>query len=225
MARQTFVSSKLKPYGITQLRSMAKQNPSQFRKMARQEFKLVNQQIRRTKSTKQPFTIRGKSNEQIIEELKQSRKYTSSKQYHKKPKKRKSVKKYKPLQVPKTPRIDTPTIETPAIETPTYDDYTGQTYDDDYFEYWDWQTSHVDEMMNQLKNEYPQFYDDFYKAVEKYKEFADDVDELIEQTIGDYNGDMEQFANDFRQIVGARVGTILQKSNGQVTDYWTSFRK
>lgn len=218
MARQTFVSSKLKPYGITQLSSMAKQNPSQFRKMARQEFKLVNQQIRRTGANKKPFTIRGKSNEQIIEELKQSRKYSSSKQYHKKPATKRTTK-------PKKPRIDTLGIETPTIETPVYDDYTGQTYDDDYFEYWDWQTSRVDEIMNQLKNEYPQFYDDFYKAIEKYKEFADDVDELIEQAIGDYSGDMEQFANDFRQIVGARVGTILQKSNGQVTDYWTSFRK
>ena len=231
MARQQFVSSAIKGQSITQLRILAKQNPSQFRKMARQEFKLVNQQIKRTGANKSPFTIRGKSNEQVIDELKRSRKYTSSVQYHKTPKRKKPTTKPK-IKAPKTPRIEiptietptieTPTIETPTIETPTYDNYIDESND---FEYWDWQTPRVDEIMNQLKNEYPQFYDDFYKAIDKYKEFVDDVEELIETTIDDYDGDMEQFAKDFRQIVGARVGAILQKSNGQMTDYWSSFRK
>ena len=78
----TFISSALQGQNLNTLKSMAKTDNRQFRQLARKELKLYNQQLRRT--GKSDFlTIRGKSNEQVLELLKKSRTESNKKGFYK----------------------------------------------------------------------------------------------------------------------------------------------
>lgn len=223
-----FVSGALAEHNLTTLKQMSRNNEKLFRELARTEFKLVNQQIRRTGSLKTPFTIRGKSNEQIIEMLKSSRDFANSKSY-KKPtiKISKGKKKSKPRKN-RTKTKRTPQAQPTNQQIIDFEELTASSLivdDEPEYDFWNWQNNILDDILNNLKNEYPEFYDDLEKAREKYKEFDGEVEEMISSYINTAD-DMApaDIANSLRITLGARVGQILQKTNGEKTSYWNSFR-
>ena len=223
-----FVSSALAGQNLATLKKMSKENEKMFRELARKEFKLVNQQIRRTGNSKTPFTIRGKSNEQVIEMLKGSRDFANSKSY-KKPtvKFSKGKKKSKPRKN-RTKAKQTPQTQPTNQQIIDFEELTASSLivdDEPEYDFWDWQNDILDDVLNNLKNEYPEFYDDLEKAREKYKEFDGEVEEMISSYVNTAD-DMTpaEIANSLRITLGARVGQILQKTNGEKTSYWDSFR-
>ena len=186
----TFISSALQGQNLTTLKSMAKTDNRQFRQLARQELKLYNQQLRRT--GKSDFlTIRGKSNNEVIELLKRSR----------------------------------------ADGTPIQSDWLDDVLDDidDMFNDESYDTGFLrstgkDDIMNDLKNRYPKFYEDFMKAKEKYKNFEEYADTVIEEMLSNTD-DIIIISEKLRETLGKEIGQILQKTNGEKTDFWKNFKK
>lgn len=237
-----FVSSKMQDQNLRILAKLSKENPKEFRILARQEFKLVNQQIDRlnkngAKIGQDHFVLRGKSNNEILSMLKESRKFANSSKYFKTAKSKSRTQKRRV----KSQSITAPTYNTWAgdditdYDTPDFDiddstdfdtddaDDFDTVYDDDKYYYHTYKITTGD-VLNELKNKYPQFYEDLLKAIEKYREFDDEIMEEIQIAIG--NGDtLEEIAQDIHNRYASRVGQILQKSDGMRTNYWSSFRE
>lgn len=244
-----FVSSKMQDQNLRTLAKLSKENPKEFRILARQEFKLVNQQIDRlnkngAKIGQDHFVLRGKSNNEILSMLKESRKFANSSKYFKTAKSKSRTQKRR--------------VKSQSITAPTYSNYGGNitdydtpdfnanepndfdiddstdfdtddaddfetVYNDDTYYYKSYKITTGD-VLNELKNKYPQFYEDLLKAIEKYREFDDEIMEEIQFAIG--NGDtLEEIAQDIHNRYASRVGQILQKTNGERTNYWSSFRE
>lgn len=244
-----FVSSKMQDQNLKTLAKLSKENPKEFRILARQEFKLVNQQIDRlnkngAKIGQEHFVLRGKSNNEILSMLKESRKFANSSKYFKTAKSKSRTQKRR--------------VKSQSITAPTYSNYGGNitdydtpdfnanepndfdiddstdfdtddaddfetVYNDDTYYYKSYKITTGD-VLNELKNKYPQFYEDLLKAIEKYREFDDEIMEEIQFAIG--NGDtLEEIAQDIHSRYASRVGQILQKTNGERTNYWSSFRE
>lgn len=237
-----FVSSKMQDQNLRTLAKLSKENPKEFRILARQEFKLVNQQIDRlnkngAKIGQDHFVLRGKSNNEILSMLKESRKFANSSKYFKTAKSKSRTQKRRV----KSQSITAPTYNTWAgdditdYDTPDFnideptdfdtddaDDFD-TVYDDDKYYYHTYKITTGD-VLNELKNKYPQFYEDLLKAIEKYREFDDEIMEEIQIAIG--NGDtLEEITQDIHNRYASRVGQILQKSDGMRTNYWSSFRE
>lgn len=249
MSKLKFVSSKMQEQNLRTLAKLSKENPKEFRILARQEFKLVNQQIDRlnkngVKIGQDHFVLRGKSNNEILSMLKESRKFANSSKYFKTAKSKSRTQKRRM----KSQTITAPTYsnyggnitdyETPDFNTNEPNDFdiddstdfdTDDTddfetvYNDDTYYYKSYKITTGD-VLNELKNKYPQFYEDLLKAIEKYREFDDEIMEEIEFAIG--NGDtLEEIAQDIHNRYASRVGMILQKTDGERTNYWSSFRE
>lgn len=239
---QRFVSSKMQDQNLRTLAKLSKENPKEFRILARQEFKLVNQQIDRlnkngAKIGQNHFVLRGKSNNEILTMLKESRKFANSSKYFKTAKSKSRTQKRRV----KAQTITAPTYntwagdditdyETPDFETDTPTDFDiddaddfETVYNDDEYYYHSYKITTGD-VLNELKNKYPQFYEDLLKAMEKYKEFDDEIMEEMQIAIGD-GATLEEIAQDIHNRYASRVGQILQKSDGQRTNYWRSFRE
>ena len=249
MSKLTFVSAKMQDQNLRTLAKLSKENPKEFRILARQEFKLVNQQIDRlnkngAKIGQDHFVLRGKSNNEILSMLKESRKFANSSKYFKTAKSKSRTQKRR--------------VKSQSITAPTYSNYGGNitdydtpdfnanepndfdideqtdfdtydaddfdtVYDDDKYYYHTYKITTGD-VLNELKNKYPQFYEDLSKAIEKYREFDDEIMEEIQIAIG--NGDtLEEIAQDIHNRYASRVGMILQKTDGERTNYWSSFRE
>lgn len=250
MNKLKFVSSKMQDQNLKTLAKLSKENPKEFRILARQEFKLVNQQIDRlnkngAKIGQDHFVLRGKSNNEILSMLKDSRKFANSSKYFKTAKSKSRTQKRRV----KSQSITAPTYNTWAgdnitdyethdfnanepndfdidestdFDTNDADDFD-TVYDDDTYYYHTYKITTGD-VLNELKNKYPQFYEDLLKAIEKYREFDDEIMEEIQISIG--NGDtLEEIAQDIHNRYASRVGQILQKSDGVRTNYWSSFRE
>ena len=247
MSKLKFVSSKMQDQNLRTLAKLSKENPKQFRILARQEFKLVNQQIDRlnkngAKIGQDHFVLRGKSNTDILGMLKESRKFANSSKYFKTAKSKSRTQKR---------RVKAQSITTPIYNTWAGDDITNYgtpdfnanepndfdiddstdfdtddfetVYDDDKYYYHTYKITTGD-VFNELKNKYPQFYEDLLKAVEKYREFDDEIMEEIQIAI--CNGvTLEEITQDIHNRYASRVGQILQKSDGMRTNYWSSFRE
>jgi hypothetical protein len=244
-----FVSSKMQDQNLRTLAKLSKENPKEFRILARQEFKLVNQQIDRlnkngAKIGQDHFVLRGKSNNEILSMLKDSRKFANSSKYFKTAKSKSRTQKRRV----KSQSITAPTYsnyggnitdyETPDFNTDEPNDFNideptdfdtddaddfETVYNDDTYYYKSYKITTGD-VLNELKNKYPQFYEDLLKAVEKYREFDDEIMEEIQIAIG--NGDtLEEIAQDIHNRYASRVGQILQKTDGARTNYWSSFRE
>lgn len=252
MSKLKFVSSKMQDQNLRTLAKLSKENPKEFRILARQEFKLVNQQIDRlnkngAKIAQEHFVLRGKSNKEILSMLKDSRKFANSSKYFKtaKSKSRTQKRRVKSQSIGASTYNawgdngnDITDYETPDFEPnePNDFDIDEQTdfdtddaddfdtvYDDDKYYYHTYKITTGD-VLNELKNKYPQFYEDLLKAIEKYREFDDEIMEEIQIAIG--NGDtLEEIAQDIHNRYASRVGQILQKSDGMRTNYWSSFRE
>ena len=256
-----FVSSKMQDQNLRTLAKLSKENPKEFRILARQEFKLVNQQIDRlnkngAKVGQNHFVLRGKSNNEILSMLKESRKFANSSKYFKTTKSKSRTQKRRvksqTINVPTysnygskgkkqsdldswsseidefendfdpTEPNDFNTTEPTDFDTDDADDFE-TVYDDDTYYYHTYKITTGD-VLNEIKNKYPQFYEDLLKAIEKYREFDDEIMEEIQIAIG--NGDtLEEIAQDIHNRYASRVGQILQKSDGMRTNYWSSFRE
>ena len=81
-----------------------------------------------------------------------------------------------------------------------------------------------DDIMNDLKNRYPKFYEDFMKAKEKYKNFEEYTDTVIEEMLSNTD-DIIIISEKLKETLGKEIGQILQKSQGEKTDYWKNFKK
>lgn len=249
MSKLKFVSSKMQDQNLRTLAKLSKENPKEFRILARQEFKLVNQQIDRlnkngAKIGQDHFVLRGKSNNEILSMLKESRKFANSSKYFKNAKSKSRTQKRRV----KSQTITAPTYsnyggnitdyETPDFNTNEPNDFDideptdfdtddaddfETVYNDDTYYYKSYKITTGD-VLNELKNKYPQFYEDLLKAIEKYREFDDEIMEEIQIAIG--NGDtLEEIAQDIHNRYASRVGMILQKTDGARTNYWSSFRE
>lgn len=250
MSKLTFVSSKMQDQNLRTLAKLSKENPKEFRILARQEFKLVNQQIDRlnkngAKIGQDHFVLRGKSNNEILSMLKDSRKLANSSKYFKTAKSKSRTQKrrvksqsitaptyntwsgdditdYETPDFESTEPTDFDIDETTDFDTDDADDFE-TVYNDDTYYYHTYKITTGD-VLNEIKNKYPQFYEDLLKAIEKYKEFDDEIMEEIQIAIG--NGDtLEEIAQDIHNRYASRVGMILQKTDGARTNYWSSFRE
>lgn len=211
----TFISSALQGQNLTTLKSMAKTDNRQFRQLARQELKLYNQQLRRT--GKSDFlTIRGKSNNEVLEMLKRSRTESNKKGFYKS----------KQGRTKRTRRTSKPYYYSKqggtSIKSDWLDDVLSgidESYDTGFL-----RSTGKDDIMNDLKNRYPKFYEDFMKAKEKYKNFEEYTDTVIEEMLSDTD-DIIIISEKLKEALGKEIGQILQKSQGEKTDYWKNFRK
>lgn len=255
MSKLKFVSSKMQDQNLRTLAKLSKENPKEFRILARQEFKLVNQQIDRlnkngAKIGQDHFVLRGKSNNEILSMLKDSRKFANSSKYFKTAKTKSSAIKRRKTRdyFMKKHRefaqhgIDLKEQLDPTKWGSTIDDFENDfdiddstdfdaddaddfetVYNDDTYYYHTYKIT-TDDVLNELKNKYPQFYEDLLKAIEKYHEFEDEIMEEMQIAIG--NGDtLEEIAQDIHNRYASRVGQILQKTDGARTNYWSSFRE
>lgn len=224
----TFISSALQGQNLNTLKSMAKTDNRQFRQLARQELKLYNQQLRRT--GKSDFlTIRGKSNEQVLELLKKSRTESNKKGFYKskaartKRSRRKSQTNYYSKQG------GTP-IQSDWLDDVLYDiddvlyDIDDIMFNDESYDTGFLRSTGKDDIMNDLKNRYPKFYEDFMKAKEKYKNFEEQTELVLEEMLTQTD-DIIIIAEKFKKTFAKEVGQILQKSQGEKTDYWKNFKK
>lgn len=250
MSKLKFVSSKMQDQNLRTLAKLSKENPKEFRILARQEFKLVNQQIDRLKKNgakigQDHFVLRGKSNNEILSMLKDSRKFANSSKYFKTAKSKSRIQKrrvksqsitaptYNAWSGDDITDYDTFEFETNApndfdiddstdFDTDDADDFE-TVYNDDTYYYHTYKITTGD-VLNEIKNKYPQFYEDLLKAIEKYREFDEEIMEEIQIAIG--NGDtLEEIAQDIHNRYASRVGMILQKTDGARTNYWSSFRE
>lgn len=216
----TFISSALQGQNLITLKSMAKTDNRQFRQLARQELKLYNQQLRRT--GKSDFlTIRGKSNNEVLELLKRSRTESNKKGFYKS----------KQGRTKRTRRTSKPYYYSKQGGTPIKSDWLDDVLPDidDMFNDESYDTGFLrstgkDDIMNDLKNRYPKFYEDFMKAKEKYKNFEEYSDAVIEEMLSNTD-DIIIISEKLRETLGKEIGQILQKSQGEKTDYWKNFKK
>lgn len=212
----TFISSALQGQNLTTLKTMAKTDNRQFRQLARQELKLYNQQLRRI--GKSDFlTIRGKSNNEVLELLKRSRAESNKKGFYKSKQGRTKRK--------------TRNYYSKGGGTPIKSDWLDDVLDDidDMFNDESYDTGFLrstgkDDIMNDLKNRYPKFYEDFMKAKEKYKNFEEYADTVIEEMLSNTD-DIIIISEKLRETLGKEIGQILQKTNGEKTDFWKNFKK
>lgn len=197
---------------------MAKTDNRQFRQLARQELKLYNQQLRRT--GKSDFlTIRGKSNNEVIELLKRSRSESNKKGFYKSKAgrtKRKTRNYY-------SKGGGTPIKKSSDWLDDVLDDiddmFNDESYDTGFL-----RGTGKDDIMNDLKNRYPKFYEDFMKAKEKYKNFEEYSETVIEELLSNTD-DIIIISEKLRETLGKEIGQILQKTNGEKTDFWKNFKK
>ena len=216
----SFISSALQGQNLTTLKSMAKTDNRQFRQLARQELKLYNQQLRRT--GKSDFlTIRGKSNNEVLELLKRSRTESNKKGFYKS----------KQGRTKRSRRTKQANYYSKQGGTPIKSDWLDDVLDDidDMFNDESYDTGFLrgtgkDDIMNDLKNRYPKFYEDFMKAKEKYKNFEEQTELVLEEMLSQTD-DIIIIAEKFKETFAKEVGQILQKSQGEKTDYWKNFRK
>lgn len=216
----TFISSALQGQNLTTLKSMAKTDNRQFRQLARQELKLYNQQLRRT--GKSDFlTIRGKSNNEVIELLKRSRAESNKKSFYKS----------KQGRTKRNRRTSKPYYYSKQGGTLIQSDWLDDVLDDidDMFNDDGYDTGFLrstgkDDIMNDLKNRYPKFYEDFMKAKEKYKNFEEYSETVIEELLSNTD-DIIIISEKLRETLGKEIGQILQKTNGEKTDFWKNFKK
>lgn len=216
----TFISSALQGQNLVTLKSMAKTDNRQFRQLARQELKLYNQQLRRT--GKSDFlTIRGKSNNEVIELLKRSRAESNKKSFYKS----------KQGRTKRNRRTSKPYYYSKQGGTPIQSDWLDDVLDDidDMFNDDGYDTGFLrstgkDDIMNDLKNRYPKFYEDFMKAKEKYKNFEEYSETVIEELLSNTD-DIIIISEKLRETLGKEIGQILQKTNGEKTDFWKNFKK
>lgn len=215
----TFISSGLQGQNLTTLKSMAKNDNRQFRQLARQELKLYNQQLRRT--GKSDFlTIRGKSNNEVIELLKRSRTESNKKGFYKSKSgrtKRKTRNYYSkgggtPIKNNSSDWLD-------DVLSDIDDMFNDDSYDTGFL-----RSTGKDDIMNDLKNRYPKFYEDFMKAKEKYKNFEEYAETVIEELLSNTD-DIIIISEKLRETLGKEIGQILQKTNGEKTDFWKNFKK
>ena len=217
----TFISSALQGQNLNTLKSMAKTDNRQFRQLARKELKLYNQQLRRT--GKSDFlTIRGKSNEQVLELLKKSRTESNKKYFYKskvartKRSRRKSQTNYYSKQggvpIKQSDWLD-------DVLEDIDDMFSDESYDTGFL-----RGTGKNDIMNDLKNRYPKFYEDFMKAKEKYKNFEEYAETVLEEMLSETD-DIIIISNKFRETLGKEIGQILQKTNGEKTDFWKNFKK
>lgn len=215
----SFISSALQDQNLTTLKTMAKTDNRQFRQLARQELKLYNQQLRRT--GKSDFlTIRGKSNNEVIELLKRSRTESNKKGFYKSKQgrtKRKTRNYYSkgggaPIKNNSSDWLDDVLDDIDNM-------FNDESYDTGFL-----RSTGKDDIMNDLKNRYPKFYEDFMKAKEKYKNFEEYAETVIEEMLSNTD-DIIIISEKFKETFAKEVGQILQKSQGEKTDYWKNFKK
>ena len=212
----TFISSALQGQNLTTLKSMAKTDNRQFRQLARQELKLYNQQLRRT--GKSDFlTIRGKSNNEVLEMLKRSRTESNKKGFYKSGRTKRKTRNYY------SKGGGTPIKKSSDWLDDVLDDIDDMLNDESYDTGFLRGTGKND-IMNDLKNRYPKFYEDFMKAKEKYKNFEEQAELVLEEMLSQAD-DIIIIAEKFKETFAKEVGQILQKSQGEKTDYWKNFRK
>lgn len=199
---------------------MAKTDNRQFRRLARQELKLYNQQLRRT--GKSDFlTIRGKTNNEVLELLKKSRTESNKKGFYKSKQGRtKRAKKARQTNY-YSKQGGTPVSSDwlDDVLSDIDDMFNDESYDTGFL-----RSTGKDDIMNDLKNRYPKFYEDFMKAKEKYKNFEEYADTVIEEMLSNTD-DVIIISEKLRETLGKEIGQILQKSQGEKTDYWKNFRK
>lgn len=216
----TFISSALQGQNLTTLKTMSKTDNRQFRQLARQELKLYNQQLRRT--GKNDFlTIRGKSNTEVLEMLKRSRAESNKKGFYKS----------KQGRTKRSRRTKQTNYYSKQGGTPIQSDWLEDVLDDisDMFNDESYDTGFLrstgkDDIMNELKNRYPKFYEDFMKAKEKYRNFEEYADTVIEELLSNTD-DIIIISEKLKETLGREIGQILQKTNGEKTDYWKNFKK
>lgn len=216
----TFISSALQGQNLTTLKTMAKTDNKKFRQLARQELKLYNQQLRRT-SKSDFLTIRGKSNNEVIELLKRSRTESNKKGFYKS-KQGRTKRSRRTKQANYYSKQDGTPIKSDWLEdvlSDIDDMFNDDTYDTGFL-----RSTGKDDIMNDLKNRYPKFYEDFMKAKEKYKNFEEYAETVLEEMLSQAD-DIIIISEKFRETLGREIGQILQKSQGEKTDYWKNFRK
>lgn len=216
----SFISSALQGQNLTTLKSMAKTNNREFRQLARQELKLYNQQLRRTGKTGF-LTIRGKSNTEVLDMLKRSRAESNKKGFYKS----------KQGRTKRSRRTRQTNYYSKQGGTPVKSDWLDDVLSDidDMFSDDSYDTGFLrgtgkDDIMNDLKNRYPKFYEDFMKAKEKYKNFEEYADTVIEELLSKTD-DTIMVSEEVRKTLAKEVGQILQKTNGEKTDFWKNFKK
>lgn len=215
----SFISSALQGQNLTTLKSMAKTDNRQFRQLARQELKLYNQQLRRT--GKSDFlTIRGKSNNEVLELLKRSRTESNKKGFYKS-KQGRTKRSRRTKQANHYSKQGGTPIKSDWLDDvlDDIDDMFNESYDTGFL-----RSTGKDDIMNDLKNRYPKFYEDFMKAKEKYKNFEEYAETVIEELLSNTD-DIIIISEKLRETLGKEIGQILQKSQGEKTDYWKNFRK
>lgn len=216
----TFISSALQGQNLTTLKSMAKTDNRQFRQLARQELKLYNQQLRRTGKS-EFLTIRGKSNNEVLELLKRSRVESNKKGFYKS-KQARTKRAKKTRQANYYSKQGGTPIKSDWLDdvlSDINDMFNDESYDTGFL-----RSTGKNDIMNDLKNRYPKFYEDFMKAKEKYKNFEEQTELVLEEMLSQTD-DIIIISEKFKETFAKEVGQILQKTQGEKTDYWKNFRK